>query len=125
MKRERAALERALARKGETIILRRLTLAPLAVQSAIDVTCRAFVSGYRPEELIGGITQADSLVIISPKEIIASQWPGGQPPTSASTANLPRRNDKAVIQGRERNVEAVGPFYVDGELVRIEMRVTG
>lgn len=82
-------------------------------QTWFDVTCQASVRGYPLEQLIGGITQTDSFVILSPTQI--AQWVGG----------VPRVNDKAIIQGRVRNVQFVNPIYVGGELVRIEMRVLG
>jgi len=122
MSPERAALDRALARKGEIIIVRRYTS---TLVTWFDVECRAFVRGYTPQELIGGISQTDSLVTISPTEIFATQWPGGQSPGSSVDPRIPRKNDRVIIQGRVRNIESVGPFFVASELVRIEMRVIG
>jgi hypothetical protein len=113
MRPERAALDRALARAGEPIVLRRVV--GTNPQTWFDVTCQASVRGYRPEQLIGGITQTDSFVILSPTQILDAQWAGG----------IPKVNDKAIVQGRVRNVEFVAPIYVGGELVRIEMRVRG
>lgn len=120
---EIAALDRALARAGELIVLRRMT--GTTPQTWFDVKCRALVRGYKPEELIGSITQTDSLVILSPTEIDRAQWPGGVAPTTTTDPRIPKKGDKAVIRGATRNVEAVGPIYVRGELVRIEMRVIG
>ncbi len=120
---ELAALDRALARAGETVILRRTT--GTTPQVSFDVECKAMVRGYRPEELVGGITQTDSLVILSPTSIERAQWPGAQSPSAFGDVRVPKKGDKVVIQGRTRNVEAVGPIYVRGELVRIELRVLG
>ena len=44
----------------------------------IDVKCRAFVRAFRPEELVGTISQTDSQVIMSPTQIDEAQWPGGR-----------------------------------------------
>lgn len=116
MQPERLALERTL-RIGETVTLRRR----IGTSSTfVDVACRAVVRGYNPRELIGGIAQKDSKVIISPAEIEASGWPG-----AAGGTTTPRKGDFVVIQGTSRAVEVVGPVYVRGELVRIEMRVIG
>jgi hypothetical protein len=124
---EVSALDRALARAGEDIIIRRV-VGTLPNTVNIDVNVRALVRSYSPEELVGGITQTDSLVIISPSEIDRAQWPGGQAATMAPfnpDTRLPKKGDKAIIQGRLRNIEVVDPFLVQGELVRIEMRVLG
>ncbi len=80
----------------------------------VDVAVRAVVTGYQPEELAGGIAQTDSRVILSPLEIEAAAWPGP-----------PRKGDKAVIQGRVRNVEAVHVRRIGEQAVRIELRVLG
>jgi hypothetical protein len=39
--------------------------------------------------------------------------------------SLPRINDTAVINGRKRTIQVVDPIYVQGDLVRIDMRVLG
>ena len=91
------------------------------------VRCRVFVRGYVAQELIGGIVQSDSKVILSPTEIIRAGWPG--PNSSATPTNqdrrVPRKGDAVVIAGRKRAVEAAGGIYLAGELVRIEMRILG
>jgi hypothetical protein len=117
------ALDRALARTGEPVMLRRIT--GTTNQSWVDVEVMALVRGYRPEQLVGGIVQTDSLVILSPTSIFGAQWPGGVVPGSTVDARLPKKGDKAIIRGAARNVETVGPIYSRGELVRIEMRVLG
>lgn len=89
---------------------------------------RAIIRGYTPQELVGGITQTDSLVVISPTDLIRAQWPGGQTPVSGlfvSDPFLPVKGDYVILQGRLRIIEVVGPIYVGPELVRIEMRVIG
>lgn len=123
MSQERAALDRALARKGETITLRRQTGS--SIQAVFEVTGKAIVRGYSPRDLIGGITQTDSLVIMSPTNIFGAQWPGGRAPGSFVDPRIPVKGDRVIIQGRVRMVEAVGPVFVGDELVRIEMRVVG
>lgn len=125
---EIAELDKSLAEDGEDIILRRVVGA--TNQAFIDVTCRAFVRGYAANELIGGITQQDSKVILSPTQINAANWPGGQPVSNAQFQADPRipsknRGDKCVMGGRVRNVESATGIPIDGVLVRIEMRVLG
>lgn len=120
----RADLDAALADAGEVIELQRLTGSQLITTT---VTCRAFVRGYEPEEVVGGINQNDKRVIMSPTEIIADGWPG---PNSSATPTerdrrVPIKGDRAVIKGRNYNVEAAGGIYVRDDLVRIEMQVRG
>ena len=117
------ALDRGLAARGEDVVLRRISGSGPSATS-IDVVCRAVVRGYRPEELVGGIAQGDSQVILSPSEIRVSGWPdlGGSP---SGTASLPRKGDKLIVQGRMRTIEAVAPIQVAAELVRIDLQVRG
>ena len=119
-----ADLDVALANDGERIELWRETGTQ---KIPFKVRCRAFVRGYSAQELIGGITQQDSKVILSPTEITRSGWPG--PNSSATSTNqdrrMPRKGDAVVIAGRKRAVEAAGGSYVAGDLVRIELRVLG
>lgn len=124
---EVADLDAALAEDGEDIEIWRLIGTQ---QIPIKVKCRAFVRGYSAEELVGGISQTDSRVVISPTEIIASGWPGPQvaspvQPNANQDHRVPRKGDKAVIAGRTRNIEIAHPIYIDGQLVRINMRVLG
>lgn len=119
-----AALDGGLASVGQEITLQRLTGTQLI---PFSVKLQAIVRGYTPEELVGGITQQDSMVILSPTEIDRKGWPG--PNGSATPTNqdrrVPRKGDKAIINGKTRNVEAAVGIYVADVLVRIEMRVLG
>ena len=119
-----ADLDAALAADGEWIELWRETGTQ---KISFKVKCRAFVRGYTAQELVGGISQTDSKLILSPTEIIHARWPG--PNSSATPTNqdrrVPRKGDAVVIAGRKRAVEAAGGIYLSGALVRIEMRVLG
>ncbi|MBM3549719.1 MAG: hypothetical protein FJX54_22495 [Alphaproteobacteria bacterium] len=118
-----SALDRGLAARGEDVVLRRISGSG-ATATSVDVACRAVVREYRPEELVGGIAQGDSQVILSPSEIRSSGWPdpGGSPP---GTVSLPKKGDKLIVQGRMRTIEAVAPILVAGEFVRIDLQVRG
>jgi hypothetical protein len=120
---EIAALDRAIARAGETVTLRRIT--GTSPQTFFDVVLSAVCRGYKPVELIGAIVQGDSLVILSPTDIDRVQWPGGQTPATIGDVRVPKVNDKVIQQGKPRNVQAANPVYVRGELVRIELQVRG
>lgn len=107
----RGALDRALKADGEDVILRRITGKQ---RIPFDVAVRARVRNFSPDELVGGIVQGDSQVILSPSEIEARQWPGP-----------PRQNDLLIAAGRTRTVVAVTPFRLAGRLVRLELTVRG
>lgn len=104
-----AKLDRAIAKNGQTVTLRRgTTTAPVAI-----VTVKAHVRGYDPEELIGGITQKDSRVVLSPSVLKA--WPGG----------MLTEGDWITIDGRVRSIVAAVPVKMNDVLVRIELQVKG
>jgi hypothetical protein len=119
-----ADLNAALASDGEWIELWRETGSQ---KIPFKVKCRAFVRGFTAQELVGGISQTDSKIVMSPTEITRSGWPG--PNSSAMPTNqdrrVPRKGDAVIISGRKRTVETAGGIYLAGELVRIEMRVLG
>lgn len=118
-----AMLDSQLAEHGEEITLQRLILGPNNTQIPFSVVCRAFVRGYEPDQMIGGITQQHRRVILSPTQIIAKGWTGGRPATEDT--RVPKEGNKVLIEGKVHNVEAAGPKYVGGELVRIELSVKG
>ena len=126
-------LDKSLAEDGEWVELQRLTGTQLI---AVKCRCRAKVRNYDAKELIGGLTQDMSEVIISSTEIIRTGWPGPdvQVRNSAGVVTVafdqkdrrvPRKNDKVVIQGKTRNIEVPKPTYVDDGLVRIMLVVAG
>jgi len=121
-----SSLDRMLAANGQDIQLVRVTGA--ANQAKFAATVRAFVRGYKPNEIVGSIVQGDSMVTISATDIERANWPGPQvvksPPVTADI-RVPTTNDKAVIAGKTRNIAAAVPFYLDGQLVRIELSVKG
>ena len=122
---EVAALDRAIARTGETVTLRRTT--GTTPQVNYDVILSALVRGYKASELISGsgIVQGDALVSLSPSGLDRAQWPGGQAPNTAGDVRVPRVGDKIIRQGKTTAVQSANPFYVRGELARIEVQIRG
>lgn len=111
------ALDRALARAGEDIILRRRIG---TTQTFVSVTVRGLPRGYSADELVGAITQQHSKVIISPTQIAESSWPG-----AAQGPSYPQKGDIMIINGTPRSVESGAPIFVGGAVVRIEVTVKG
>lgn len=123
-----ADLDRSLAEHGEDIVLRRVNGTSTANQTFVDVTCRAFVRGFSPDELVGGITQQDRNVILSSTEIDAAGWPANEADsTSEVDERIPRKNrgDRCKVAGNWCTVEAAQGIRIGGTLVRIDMRVRG
>ena len=124
-----AQLDRRLARRGETIYLRRTV--GTTNQSYVQCELKAIVRALTVEELVGGITQQNFFIIASPAHIIRQQWPGGQTPAvtggiiALSDPRLPRANDKIYLRGVQKNVEKVAPIFDRGECIRIELTVLG
>ncbi|KQT13990.1 hypothetical protein ASG40_19375 [Methylobacterium sp. Leaf399] len=105
-------LDRQIAAHGQDVTLRRI----VANASAIEKPSRAFVRGYRPDELTGGIQQGDSLLTLSPSSIPA-EFSGAQ--------DRLRMNDRIVVSGRTRNVQYVDPVEIAGAIVRYNVVVRG
>jgi hypothetical protein len=129
MSAEIAALDNALSGVGgEWVTLRRVVgTAPNTVN--IDVQCRARVDGVTPQEIASGISQDELHVIMSPTQINAAQWPGGQVTPAAPFSVDPRipvkATDKVIARGKSRTLTFIDPRLCDGELVRLNLRVSG
>jgi hypothetical protein len=124
---EIVALDQALARAGEDVIIRRKAGAG-ANQVNVDVKCRAAVRTVSADQIAGTITQNDMTVIISPTQILAAQWPGGVHDGSVATdvdPRIPRITDHAVLQGKQRQVKTSKPIFVGGVWVRTDLVVAG
>jgi hypothetical protein len=115
MSNEIDALDRALKRSGQPVILRKIP--------STDVSCLALVRGYTPQQLVGGILLQDSLVIISPTPINAASWPGPQVGTIDVRIPAKGRGDIVVVAGVNRAVQTSVGIYVGSTLVRIEIQV--
>jgi hypothetical protein len=122
-----AMLRRQLAAHGQDVTLQRVTQGPSGVPVKYKVDCRAFVRGYQPAELVGGILQGDSKVVLSVAEIEAQGWPGPNSSTTPTNQDrrVPRKGDDIIIMGKSRNIEVATPVYLNGELVRIELAARG
>lgn len=125
-----AALDDVLAGYGEDVILRRVVGTGSNITN-IDVKCRATVNAATVQQIVAGITATDLNIIMSPSEINKNQWPGGSipllPPFDVDQ-RVPRINgpDKVLLRGAApRTVAFCDPKFIGGELVRINLRVTG
>jgi len=124
-----AALDNALAQVGEDIILRRV-IGTAPNQVNIDVKCRAAVNAATVQQIVAGISALEMNVILSPTQINNAQWPGGhvplRPPFDVDQ-RIPRVGgaDKMIVRNVLRSVTFVDAKVINGELVRIDARVSG
>lgn len=120
-----ARLDAALAREGEDIVLRR----QLPGRQPVDVTCRARVNRIVNAESGPGPKVALFEIFMSPSQITAAGWPGDRfvEPLEFDQ-RIPRENgpDKVLMRGENpRTVVICDPKFIDGTLVRINLRVSG
>lgn len=120
---EIADLDFALANEGQTITLTR---------GAATVSCAAFVRDLNTNPLVGGVTQQEFHIIMSPTQINDAVWPAApnSPPPSVDP-RIPIKSDKLTVAGRVRTIQGVLPIFMPGAslgtdvLVRIEMKALG
>ena len=106
-----AMLDRQIAEHGQTVTLTRL----VPNQASITLTCKAFVRGYKPDELANGVQQGDSMVVMSPTDLAGT----------AFESALPTTNNKLTTGGRLRNIQMADPVYMNDVLVRLNLQVRG
>lgn len=128
MTAEIAALDNALERAGEDVVLRRFA-GKAPNQVSVDVTVRASVRAVSAEQIIvGTISQTGLNIVISPSQIMAAQWPGGLRDgavLSSADPRIPRATDKIVVQGKERQIKVSRPIFVGGTWVRCDLVADG
>ena len=116
------SLDRQITAHGEPVTVQRLGAFTGATQSiAQAVETRGFVRGVKADELVNGVLQTDSKVVISPTDLAAGSFTSGRPDEPL----LPTVNNRVVLKGRQRAIIFPKPFYLAGELVRIELFVRG
>jgi len=98
-------LDDALTRRGETVILR------TGNTTVGQVSVRASVRAYGPNEIIGLISAQDREVTVSP--------------TGLETFGAPTTSGFVVINGTPCRVISVRPFRPGGVLTRIDLQVRG
>lgn len=127
-----AALDNALAQVGEDVVVRRIVgTAPNQVN--IDVRCRAMVTALSVAQLAAGIPSTELNVVLSPTQINEAQWPGGTvqklPPFNLDQRVLRAGpTDKILLVDRgdaPRAVTFSDPKFINSELVRMDLRISG
>lgn len=125
-----AQLDRRLKQRGEPIYLRRQVNAGVA-NTYVQIRMLGIVQALTVQQLIGGITQQNFVIITSPTEIYRQQWPGGKTPPATgsiiapSDFRIPTTNDALFVRGAQRAIQRVAPVFDRGEMIRLEINVLG
>ncbi|MFC7067545.1 hypothetical protein [Brucella rhizosphaerae] len=101
-----AKLQRQLVAHGQNVDLRKIASGQTQSEALAQ---RAFVRGYKPEELVGQIQQGDRNVVLLPD----------------AAAIALKKGDKVVIAGAAANVEVAEIVRMDDVPVRVNVRVRG
>lgn len=112
---EKARYKRHLTKVGEEITIRRYTGTGVN-RPRFDATVRARVEDYRPEELVGTISQGDRRIVALAEDLYAAQFPM---PVTAS--------DKIIIRGRELAIIKAddNTRRLQGVLIALEIQARG
>lgn len=112
----KASYRRTMKEAGETVTIRRYTAASGTPRPSVTKDVTARVTGYAPHELVGSIQQGDRRVIVLADDLA----------TGAVTLPI-KKGDKAVVRGRELNIESVDDSTrrVQGVLIALELQVRG
>lgn len=116
-----AALDKSLASRGQSAILRRRIGTGTTF---VEVAVRVRLSGYATTDLVSGIKVTDSKFIMSPTPIVSAgaAWPGAV----GGTTDI-RIGYFLFVEGRQRAIAQVDNVRLGpgDPLVRIEGRVSG
>lgn len=86
-----ASVAARIEREGEDVELLRM----LEGGGEMRATVKAFVRGFKPEELGGGIVQGDRAMHVAPATLAAAGFP-----------DAPRKPDQVTIAGRTATVQS-------------------
>ncbi len=109
---------------GEEITIRRYTSTGLN-RTKLDQVIMARVTGYNPDELVGGIQQGDRRIICLAEDLTANVATLDSPPL---TIVLPLTStDKVVLRGKELAIIAFDDSTrrVQGVLIAYEIQARG
>jgi len=111
----KSSYRRMMDEVGEEVAIRRYTGSG-ANRPYFDATVMARVVDFKPADLVGEIIQGDRNLIVIAQDLIDAQVQMGV-----------RKGDKAIVRGKELNIEAVddNTRRVQGQLIAYEIRVRG
>lgn len=103
----RAAYRRQIDAHGEPVVLRKGA-------AGAEITVRARVMGFQPEQLVGPITVGSRRIIVMAEDVSAS-W------------GVPQKNDRVIWNGVTLTVQDVDSATrrIAGETIAFDIRATG
>ncbi|UVV66527.1 hypothetical protein [Brucella anthropi] len=101
-----AKLERQLSRHGQNVDLRKMAGGVIESEAKGG---RAFVRGFKPDELVGAIQQGDRNIVLLPD----------------APALALKKGDKIVVAGTVTNIESAEIVRMADIPVRVNLRVRG
>lgn len=96
------------------MVLRRLTIGPAGSSIPFDVAVFGTAKGAVAKDLIAALSQAETTITISNKEILESQWPGP-----------PKVGDRFIYDGVTKNVLGVETKYLGADVLVHVCQVKG
>lgn len=111
----RNTYRRMLYQSGEPVTIRRYT-GTGSSRPKFEAQVQARVTEYAPNELVGLVQQGDRKLIILADDLVSAQF------------SLPlRKGDKAVVRGKELNIESPddNTRRIGGVLIAYDLRVRG
>lgn len=130
-----ARLDRRMRLRGEPCELIRTV--GTTTQTRNRVNARCIVKPLTVQQLVGGLTQQNYMIIMSPTDLHRGGWPGARGPATVAANNLPSGDrppkdlvmpttaDSIYFRGTPKAIQRVAPVYDNGECVRIELTVQG
>lgn len=119
MNRLIAELDRQLAKKGESVTVKRRI--GTGIDTFAEIGARVRITGYTGSEVQGAVQVTDSKFVMSPTSF------NGTPTWQAAAGGLkyPGIGDFILTQGRVRRIEQAERVVVGDVVVRIEGRIRG
>lgn len=119
MNRLIAELDRQLAKKGESVTVKRRI--GTGIDTFAEIGARVRITGYTGSEVQGAVQVTDSKFVMSPTSFNnAPTWQA-----SAGGLQYPQIGDFIDTQGRTRRIEQVERVVVGDVVVRVEGRIRG
>ncbi|AEI71099.1 hypothetical protein [EBPR siphovirus 3] len=114
-----ARLDASLARRGETIILRRLVSGTWR-----EVTLRGRLSGHMTDDLVGTTKQTLKTFILSPTLLNAAVAAATWPPVPG-TPRIKLTDELEDVDGVSRRIDSLAAKRINDVIVRYEGQILG
>lgn len=131
-----ARLDRMIRLHGEPIEIQRTIGSSNTI--TVRMNTRGIVRTLTQDQLVGGISTQNYLVILSPTDIREQKWPGAQGVDTPGGSGfkelgwrpprdwqMPTTSDALFFRGVQATITGRALVYDKGEVVRLELKVAG